>query len=702
MRMIAIAFLHLMFLGIPVSAAEGPATETVLAAAEAPDTTGWNAAERWKSESIDGKPVLRLAAGTGYARLAVTGDLPGSGMVMLRLHYHSTGKALEAGIGGWGAPTATGAIRPAGWQVEELAFPASSLRSALADGGIGLMIKGDGGGPAIRRMELLVPTAEQLLVRYRAWAREGLDAAFAAVRSGSFPEVRSDAPVVALAASADDQKLGALPIVRSYLSPILPGAIPSAEERTLAGRIAVPPGEYEIFQFGLHALRDFSGLVAELDGPAPAGLAAELCWLECAPVRVGGSRGKKARIAPSIVWPKEVFPSCDARAGESRAWYAIVRAAPTAAAGEHPLRIAVKDGSRRLFSFTCTVRVLPFTLPTTRDLDRLFLVTDSGPVEDEATLRDLVEHGLNATATFNEYRPMNGQKQADFAIWDAYFARLKAVGLDRGFFWYLGNPESGNAVEAGVGAEAFSAMLRGLDERARDGRYPKHLFLSIDEAVCSGKAFAQSNQLHADCRQRFPALRVLGCSLDRFAHTVKYEGHADMLACNGSFAENAAWCREKGVLLNMYSSVSYAAAGAVEARLRYGFTPWQHGAFAVNGWALRWYNGHPFNCLDAGVTDWACFYPNWTGGRPISTPCWEGLRQGINDQRYLAVLERLVTEGRSDGKLLAELRRDGIGKVAEAREQVRGDSNFGVSGDAPDVEIARARVIQEILKAGGK
>jgi hypothetical protein len=130
--------------------------------------------------------------------------------------------------------------------------------------------------------------------------------------------------------------------------------------------------------------------------------------------------------------------------------------------------------------------------------------------------------------------------------------------------------------------------------------------------------------------------------------------------------------------------------------------PWQHEAALMNGWALRWYNGNPFNDLDSGASDWCVMMPNWTGA-PISTPSWEGLREGINDQRYLALYEQLVKDGKANGDLLKQLKEKGAGGVTMATEKIVGDSVFGASSsNASDLEIARDKVIEEILKAVAK
>lgn len=683
--------LLLLLLILPAArAADAPA----LAALEAPMSENWTPDGRWNDESLEEKKVVRAVAGTCYASMPVLGEIPAEGNLLLRVHYYSSGKAFAIGIGSWGSPTVSAATRPKGWHTDAFVFDAARITRLMSDKKIPLIIQGGGpDGPAFAKIELLNPDPADVMKLYRAWVIDATAAAFAATSGAGFTEApeKDETPVEP---SADDTARGAIPFVRSYVKFVFPVTVPAKAERVTKGKVVLTPGEYEPFQFAIRALKDFEELSAELAAPAPKGLEAEIRWVECAPVHNGGSRANKFKIQPNRLWPKEIFPTCTAKKDTSRAWYLTVKAADDLAAGSYPLKIDVKEKGQPVASFEVEVAVLPFKLP--KVTERCFMLVDAGMIEEDSVLADLAAHGVSAVGAFNEFQPLKG-KEVDFALWDAYFAKLRKHGLDNGFFWYLGNPKSGNAVKDGAGAENFEKILKELDARVKDGRYPKLFALSIDEAVNSAKAFADSNALFQQLRDLKLDLKVLGCSLDRFKSTVRYEGHIDLLACNGSFDENAKWCREKNVGLNMYSYVC-AGVAAGSTRLNYGFHPWRHGALVVNGWALRWYNGHPFNDLD-NTADWGILFPNWTG-RPIATPSWEGFREGVDDQRYLDLLASLVKDGKADGKLLDEIRANGIGKMTEQKETVVGDSVFGaLMNNADDLEVARARVIQEILKA---
>ena len=690
---IAIGLIVVAFVSV-----RAPATEP-FARIDAPVGKGWTPGERWKTETLADRQACRLTADVAYPRAKVLKQLPTSGVVMIKVDYHASaaGESFAIGLGAWGSPTKTIVAGKAGWQVGKVAFPAGALQRDLKDGTVGMLTsRKSKAGPAIGRIDLYVPTPTEVMDSYRQYVRRATDASWAASKTSAFKHVDDYDDDEPLAPSTADTKRGAIPFVRSYLKYVYPASAPVAAERVTQGRIRLTPGEYEPFQLAIKATKDFPLARAHFVRELPKGLTGELCWVESVPIRTkGGSRSKNWHVQPHRLWPKEVFPSCAVRKGDAQAWWVILKAAADAKPGVHEARIALANGSNRIATFDLQVEVLPFALP--KDIGKLFLLCESRTVHDEALLADLAAHGCNGLNAFNSVRPVIGGK-ADFTEWDAYFARLKKHGLNRGFFWYLGNPRSGNSVMKSIGKAQFIQVLRGLNQRVVDGRYPKLFAISIDEAVTNGKAFKEFQELSALLREHAPALKCQGTSLDKHSYARRYKGLIDVLACNGSFAANSKWCRENGIIFSMYGYVA-ARVSANSTRALYGFTSYQNQAGGTNGWALRWYNGNPFNELDAGVSDWGILLPNWTG-KPISTPAWEGYREGVDDQRYLAVLEKLIKDGKASDALVKEIREKGVGEMNVWAEKVVGDSVFGVAlKNATSLEIARQRVIEEILKA---
>ncbi|KKL94448.1 hypothetical protein LCGC14_1864600, partial [marine sediment metagenome] len=473
---------------------------------------------------------------------------------------------------------------------------------------------------------------------FRRYVRQATAAAWKMGKGPALTYVKDYDDKEPLAPSAADKARGAIPFLRTYLKYVYPASVPVAGERVVRGRIRMTPGEYEPFQFAIKALKDLPACRAEVVGKLPAGLTAEILQVECVPTRTkGGSRSKNWHVQPYRLWPKEIFPTADVTGGDAQAWWIILKAGDGLAPGNYPVKIAVTSGGATVLTYQLDVNVLPFKLPAR--LDRAFLICEAASVRDEALLKDLAEHGCNGLNGFNSFRPIR-DGEVDFAVWDEYFATLKKYGLDYAFFWYLGNPRSGNSVLKSVGKEKFIEILKGLNERVKDGRYPGIFALSIDEAVTNSRAFGEFKQLSALLRKHAPALKCQGTSLASHRYAKLYKGLIDILACNGSFGPNSRFCRENNIIFTMYGYVA-ARVSANHTRSLYGFHSWQHQAGGTNGWALRWYNGNAFNDLDAGISDWGILLPNWAG-KPISTPAWEGYREGFDDQRYLHVLERLA------------------------------------------------------------
>ena len=672
------------------------------AAADAPVANGWTEG-RFQNESIEGNPVVRMTAGTAYCSAKVTGKVPETGYVLLKVRYYSAGNdAFAIGLGGWGALTQTAAPEGTGWQTNKFGFAAATAARLVKDGRLPMIIQKAGSkNPAIAGVEVYAPSQAELLAAYRDYVRSSTAAAFRMGRAGEggLQYVEDYDNKDPLDPSAEDTRRGAMSFLRTYLKDIYPASVPKKAERVLEAALRMTPGEYEPLQFGIKALQDLPACHAEVTSKLPAGLLADIRWIESVPVRCqGGSTSKKWHVQPYRLWPAAIFPTCAVKANEAQGFYAIFHASDELAPQTVPVEIAVKNGTQALLTFRVQVTILPFKLP--KQIDTRILLTSPSLVEDDDLLADLAEHGCNGLATFNNATPSIDNK-VDFSAWDACFAKYKKYGVNAAFFWYLGNPTAGNSVKEGLGSGPFLAVLKGLEERIKDGRYPKFFCVTIDEAVNSGKALADLKELSAMVKADAPSLKIMGGALDRISNTRKYSPEwIDFIACNGSFAENRDWCRENKVLLNTYTYVA-ARIGAASPRINYGLHPWRFGAFAVNGWALNWYNGNAFNDLDSTASEWGILLPNWTG-RPISTPSWEGFREGIDDLRYVAVLEALVKEGKSKGEVLTEIREKGLEGMKFVSEKVVGDSVFGADvQDADKVQLARDRIIDEILKAKG-
>ena len=83
-------------------------------------------------------------------------------------------------------------------------------------------------------------------------------------------------------------------------------------------------------------------------------------------------------------------------------------------------------------------------------------------------------------------------------------------------------------------------------------------------------------------------------------------------------------------------------------RYVFGFGAWVWGVNGVVPWTYQMSqgsNGNPFTVLDGAEIMVA--YPGVN--RPIPTPVWEAIRAGINDYKYIYLLEKLITDEKARG-----------------------------------------------------
>lgn len=667
------------------------------AVAKPPMSPDWSPGNRWGAETIDGKPVVRLTVkGVAYCAAKVVGEVPDKGAVMVRVSYHGTGiSSFSIGIGAWGSPTIGISRGGDGWQTAEVAFPAARAKEHMKGGKIGMLMRGAGGksGPAFQKIEIYKPGKEHMLSEFRKYVRKNTENAWKAAKSGKFTFAGKYDDKTPLKPSKDDEARGAIPFARPYLMVMYPASVPTAKERTLKLKARMTPGEYEPVQFGLKALKDLPDCSAEVVGKLPAGLEVDIRWLENVPMRTaGGTRSKKWHVQPNRFWTKDIFPTCSVKKGESQAWWAFLKSSDDMKPGQYTVKFALKSGGTTVLTYDLDLTILPFKLP--KKLDYAWGMYTARAV-DEDIVEDMARHGLNSLSAWPSFRAASGKK-ANFTKWDAYFKMLKKHGFDHSFAWYIGNNERGWSVYEGVGHDCFVEILKGINERVKDGRYPKNFCVTIDEAVNTGRSFGQLKKLFQMMQEHSPQVKRFGVSLNKHSKAIKHQGMIDTLSCNGSFAENSVWCKKNKYQMYTYGSTT-GRTSAHSARYNVGFNPWRYDAHGTYGWALAWYNGDPYNDMDSWGSDWGIILPNWAGP-PIATPCWEGWREGVDDRRYLTVYEDLVAKKKAPAALLDEIRKL-LKEDQLSNEEKIGDSVFeALLNNQLKLKNARDKLIEGILK----
>ncbi len=675
----------------------------LIASAKAPKSDSWLESDRWKDEEKGGRQAVKLSAPCSYVNLDLASEAPTAGsdyLVLRAVYFAEPGlKPFSMGIGGWGSPVIKISVQnEGGWCIAEAAFPSLQAVQALNGQKIKTTFSGDKSGlPSFSEICIYKPDEKYLKSLYAKYVQSGTAQAWTDSSQSPFTCLEDYDSKDALEPSPEDQSKGVVPFVRTYMDPVYPLSVPKAAERKTEASIRVTPGEYEPVQVAIRALQTLDNCSVKISGSLPSGITAYPRWVECVPLRTaGGSSSTKWHVQPNRLWPLDIFPSVKVEKDKSQAFWVIFKASKLVKPGKYQVAVEVVNSGKSLVQFKVNIEVLPFTLP--EKLDHSFGFYESRFI-DEITAKDMFEHGCNSLSTWQDSKPFNdAEGKIDFSAWDEYFKMLKSNGMDKSFVWFVGNKGMGNTVLKSLGESAFTQILAGINERVADGRYPSSFFVTIDEAVQGGSiVWGQMKKLNEEISTKDTSLKRFGVSLDKHSFAQRYLGMIDVLSCNGSFAENSAWCAENKIGMYTYTVFCGRTVAGI-SRYNCGFNPWRYGAKGTYGWALRWYNGHPFNDMDAGVSDWGIVLPNWCG-TPISSPAWEGWREGVDDVRYLAKFDELLKAGKVSPVILEDIRAM-LKESSLSQEQNVGESVFeSLIGETAKMDKARNMLIDAIISA---
>ncbi len=679
-------------------------SDTIIAVAELPKTSDWM--DSWQLQTRDGKEGLMLTGDKRSARVlaSVKGEIPTEGRVFLRITYfnHENMKPFTAGICNWGSYN-TRPFSPNGqkntWQTVEAPFWAIDLMANL-----------EGDGKKIRtsvsdinncdliisKIEIIKPARERILKEFREYVRKSTAEAFKIADSGKYPKAPYDFKESNFSPSSADKACGAAPFMRNYVQRIYPASSPSKEEKVLETSVRMTSGEYEPCQIGIKALKDFKECSARFIGKLPKGLEGEIRWVESVPLRFGTYNGSKEwQIQPNRLWPAEIFPTCEVKSGDAQAWFVTFNALDDIRSGKYPVSIGIFEGKEKILTFVINVEILPFRLPTVRELDYAWGFYKS-TIYDKLEVIDQVEHGVNSASMWPMVLPKKDGRTT-FEFWDKYFVMLNSLGMNHSFVLFMGAKRYGYTFGDDFKDGGVIEILKHINQCVSEGKYPKNFCVSIDEAVCNNDRFNDLKRLFSQVRENAPLLKRFGVSLNRHDWAKAHTGIIDVLSCNGSFNENSKWCAQERCKIFTYCTFTGRSMPGA-ARFNNGFNPWRYGASGTIGWGTDWLYENPYNDLDYSESDQSVYLPNWLG-RPIATPAWEAYREGIDDRRYIEVYAGLVKEGKADGKLLDDL------KAFLAEEKLSSEDRVGQSifqatlGDDLKLVLARNRLIDGIIKA---
>lgn len=362
--------------------------------------------------------------------------------------------------------------------------------------------------------------------------------------------------------------------------------------------------------------------------------------------------------------------------------------------GRYLGKISISNSqSQELMKLDFEVEILPFELSNPSMEYSLYyrgkLAPRSPTVSSEfksekqlkAELRNMREHGVINPTVYQRYRPkgelVSTSIQEAQELLRRYLAIRNELNMTNSSLYYLGRQIDLDS----------PGNLRQLDADIPDLQSMRSEYAFTD-LFLYGKDEARGKEL-LDGKKAREKVHALGAKV----FSAGYEGHfevmgqlTDILILHGPpIAEEANKFHRIGHKIYSYHNPQTGPENPALFRTQYGIRLWQADFDGAMIYAYQHSMGSIWNDFDhVKYRDHVLAYPTTNG--VIDTIAWEGLREGIDDVRYLSTLERIVKEQENNPVIAQELQ--------QAASYL---ADLKVTKDVEPIQV-RAKVIEFILK----
>lgn len=547
-----------------------------------------------------------------------------------------------------------------------------------------------------------------------------------------------ETPGIAEARAWDAQARGPVVFTTHYLARGYPTTVPTPEQRAGPMRIFATPGEYEPAAFAVRAAAaKLEGVTVRLatDLRGDTGARISRAHVDIRTVE----QWERWNTSRKFMWMERYLlplTAVDVPRHTTRRFWLTLHVPDDATADTYRGTVRIEHAGAALGTIDLEAEVLPFVLPRADDVGYFMYLPAWGVPRRlrtrpylEKIFADMRAHGMTtATLYMFPFADVDG----------AYRFTLDHPGRNYGEFPVRMSMEA--IVNSGFLGPELPVIWVGADtvdpgtwklilDEARANAWPEIVLYLQDEP---GDAERQANakrlfEVLADFKEQHPEYRdvrtttAIGSGIETLGHLYDIWIAGELNVSNGSISPKLA--AEKGNRTLWSYSCSLAPVDAETSRYYFGFWCWKSDVKGASFWAYSdWQN-------NAGKLDWdyiganlahmeltySFVFPHADG--PVPSVAWEAVREGIDDNRYVNLLTRLIEEAKAVGSALAddaERVLDDVGAQihVEALWQAmkKGEASgrrMGAWYDRPPPEPAlspagydqlRYRIAQEILK----
>ncbi len=490
-----------------------------------------------------------------------------------------------------------------------------------------------------------------------------------------FKEIRfvEDAAMPPL--SDADRRRGYVLFRRHYMDYVMPATVPRAEELNPRLDLFAAQGEYEPAAFGVRALKDLkqaSVTVSDLNDPGGHCIRSGqvevrvLRWL------------KKRTYYPSfeyLLTPTylEAAGPLDILADTSQCFWLTVRVPKDAAPGRYEGEVTFAVQGQAASKIPLRLRVLPFALEEVRSIAygpyyrpwnlRRLKTDDEKRAFLRRDMRDMRDHGMTSLGSCSGFDiakitikdgkvdlGLDGSSELELVM-DAY----RDLGFPEPILVLSDTAQSFAASRHPLDSEDFEReyklVMAAINAEGRKRRWPEIIQQPVDEPVWQSQEAMDRNVRCLKILKQIPGQRTEQDGPgDKYFHEIAGP-FADVWNYNGAYAPPAVIKKAKqdGHIIWIYNNDVEGFRPEMQ-RYAAGFHLAATGSDGVFNWEYRGGGGDLYDDFDSAHGDFVMNYlPNdrSAGGPSIG---WEGFREGIDDQKYIALLRRTVDECRRTAK----------------------------------------------------
>ncbi len=499
-----------------------------------------------------------------------------------------------------------------------------------------------------------------------------------------------DKPLASVA--SNENKKGYIVFRRAEPRDVYPDSIPTRIEVITGLQIKAASGEYEPAWLSLHALKDLKDVKLTImdDLRLKGGKIAiskqniDLRRVKCWPQRTSWT-SKSYYIIPELLEGKSGIEAI--AKGKTQTFWLTLKVPAAAAPGEYSTRLLISVAGGGNTVLPLKLSVLPFKLKSPPDRYWAMWTSDHGydqmsREELRRELADMKEHGINSVLFFApglgdiRFRQKDGQILFSSPKLAEIQALRRELKLDAPLLLYWAgeletralsligkkidqvDPDAPEMRE--VVKKAFRAVDRFIKETGGEG-YGDWYYLGWDEPQIWSGGGNRSLYEHALAREAGVQSLVTTSEGELAEKLSPYV--TGMCWAGAPESEGANRLRKlRGQEYWWYGSGVYDGqeGGMMPNRYLCGFLFYKTGAKGQVSfiYTRTGVTGDPYDDFDGEgypePKDGMIVYPSADG--PVSTLQWEGIREGIDDYKYVYTLETLIAEAKRNdkSKLLAE------------------------------------------------